>query len=106
MKYVSKFRLVPGCREEYKRRHDEIWPEMLELMGTAGIRNYSIWNRGDELVEYFETDDMETLCAALADSPVKKRWDVYMSDIIRYDTDENGLMTPLTCLFEFTGKEQ
>ena len=30
--------------EEYKRRHDEIWPEMTQMLNEAGIHNYSIWN--------------------------------------------------------------
>lgn len=106
MKYVSKFSLKPGCRAEYKRRHNEIWPDMLELMSKAGIRNYSIWNIEDELIEYFETDDIETLSDVLSKSEVKKRWDEYMADIIVFEAGDDGLMKPLACMFEFDGKEK
>ena len=33
----------PGYEEEYKRRHDDIWPEMVEALRSAGISNYSIF---------------------------------------------------------------
>lgn len=79
---------------------------MLELMSEAGIRNYSIWNIEDELIEYFETDDIEKLCAVLSKSEVKKRWDEYMADIIVFESGDDGLMKPLTCMFEFDGKEK
>ena len=48
--------LKPGMKEEYKRRHDAIWPEMVALLKAAGIRNYTIWNVGDELFGYYECE--------------------------------------------------
>ena len=42
-RFAWKGRIRPGMQEEYKRRHDEIWPEMLALLKEAGIRNYTIW---------------------------------------------------------------
>lgn len=77
---------------------------MLELMSEAGIRNYSIWNIEDELIEYFETDDFKKLCSTLSTSSVKKQWDAYMQDIIAFESGDNGLMKPLECMFEFDGK--
>ena len=40
--------LTMAC-DEYIKRHDEIWPEMTEMLNESGIHNYSIWNVGDEL---------------------------------------------------------
>jgi L-rhamnose mutarotase len=42
-KFAFKMRLNPGQKEEYKRRHDEIWPELLVLLKEAGISDYSIF---------------------------------------------------------------
>ena len=53
-KYAWTGRILPGMREEYKRRHDEIWPEMKELLRSAGIFNYTIWRDGDRLFGYYE----------------------------------------------------
>ncbi|MDP9373165.1 MAG: L-rhamnose mutarotase, partial [Chloroflexota bacterium] len=50
--------LKPGADPvEYKRRHDEIWPEMLDALRDAGIRNYSIFLHGRQLFAYLEVED-------------------------------------------------
>lgn len=41
-RYAWKAAVLPGKIAEYCRRHDEIWPEMLEMFRRAGIWNYSI----------------------------------------------------------------
>lgn len=88
--------------QEYKKRHDRIWPEMLGLMREAGIRNYSLWNAGDEIVEYFETDDGARTEETIAKSGVKKKWDEYMSDIIR-KTEGSRTVPAMEMVFEFLG---
>ena len=49
-KIVWKGEILPGMRDEYFRRHDEIWPEMATALKESGITNYSIWNHGNELI--------------------------------------------------------
>ena len=44
-KYAWRGKIVPGMQEEYKKRHDNIWPEMKEVLAKAGIVNYSISDR-------------------------------------------------------------
>ena len=61
--YAWVLEVRPGYEEEYKKRHDEIWPEMLEALTKAGIRNYSIFRHGLTLFGYFETDDLERTIA-------------------------------------------
>ena len=41
-KYAFKMKLNPGMEDEYRRRHDEIWPELTELLKDAGVEDYSI----------------------------------------------------------------
>lgn len=55
-RYAWKARVLEGQLEEYKRRHDAIWPELAEVLRDAGIRNYTIWNVGDELFGYYECE--------------------------------------------------
>lgn len=95
-KVASRFRLKAGMQAEYKRRHDEIWPEMLELMRQAGIRNYTIWNDGEDLFGYFEVADLAACSQTISASAVKKRWDDYMADLI------DGT-SPMRLMFEFAG---
>jgi len=74
--------LKDGMQDEYKRRHDEIWPEMLQMLQAAGIRNYSIWLSGSMLFGYYECDDIQKADAVKKGSPVHRRWSEYMKDII------------------------
>ena len=81
-------RIVPGMREEYKHRHDQIWPEMKALLKEAGIRNYTIWADGDELFGYYECEKgVDYANAVQAGSPVVDRWNEYMKDVLILEMD-------------------
>ena len=77
----------PGYEDEYKKRHDGIWPEMLEALRAAGIRNYSIFRHGLTLFGYFETDDLAATVAALAKDPVNARWSQSMAPLMKIEID-------------------
>ena len=81
-RYAWKARVIPGKLDEYIRRHDEIWPEMTKMLDEAGIRNYTIWNVGDELFGYYECDSIEHASRVQAQSEVNARWDAYMKDVM------------------------
>jgi L-rhamnose mutarotase len=87
--YAWVLEVRPGYEEEYKRRHDQIWPEMIEALRSAGIRNYSIFRHGLTLIGYFETDDLEAAIAALGKSDVNRRWGEYMAPIMKIEVDES-----------------
>jgi len=72
---------------EYKRRHDEIWPEMVEALRRAGARNYDIFLYGTTLFATLETDDFALTCAALAQDATNARWQEHMRDIITINVD-------------------
>ena len=42
-KIAFKMQLKPGCLEEFRRRHDEIWPDLVKALKGAGISDYSIF---------------------------------------------------------------
>lgn len=101
---ASRFRLRPGSRDEYRRRHDALWPEMAAAMRAAGIRNYTIWNDGDELFGYYEVEDYERSLRVLNASDVVRRWNDGMRDLISYETDpDTGRMREMSCVFLFEG---
>ncbi len=77
----------PGYEDEYKKRHDEIWPEMLETLKDAGISNYNIFRYGLTLFGYFETGDLEAAKAKLADSDANAKWGEWMAPIMKIDID-------------------
>lgn len=87
-RYAWKATVKEGKLAEYKRRHDEIWPEMVDVLKEAGICNYSIWNVGNELFGYYECEKGAEFAAKVqAESPVVDRWNEYMKDVMVMDMD-------------------
>ena len=86
-RYAWKAIVREGMLDEYIKRHDEIWPEMKEMLHAAGIRNYTIWNVGNELFGYYECDSVEEAGRIQAESEVNARWDQYMRDVMIFEKD-------------------
>lgn len=86
--YAWVLEVRPGYEEEYKKRHDEIWPEMLEALRKAGISNYNIFRHGLTLFGYFETDDLEASVKAIGEDPINAKWGEWMGPIMKIDIDE------------------
>lgn len=81
----------PGTEAEYKRRHDEIWPEMVQILREAGISNYSLFRRGTEIFGYAEcVPDAETAFNAAGATEVNRRWATWFEDVIVRLADEQG----------------
>jgi len=78
----------PGYEEEYKKRHDEIWPEMVDALRKAGVRNYSIFRHGLTLFGYFETNNLEGTVDVLAKDPVNARWGQSMAPLMKIEVDQ------------------
>ncbi len=68
--------------EEYKRRHAEVWPEMLDALRRTGWENYSLFARADGLiVGYVETDDFDAALDAMQGEAVNSRWQTEMAPL-------------------------
>lgn len=68
-------KVKPEHIEEYKERHANVWPDMLDALSRSGWRNYSLFLREDGLlVGYFETEDLEAARAAMSKEEVNTRW--------------------------------
>ena len=100
-RYAWKAVVKEGMLEEYVRRHQEIWPELVEVLRQAGIVNYTIWNCGSELFGYYECEKGADYAAAVqAGSPVMDRWNEYMKDVMVMEMDpETGAQPRLTQVF-------
>ena len=100
-RYAWKATVKEGLLEEYVRRHNEIWPELTEVLRQAGIRNYTIWNCGSELFGYYECEKGADYAAAVqAGSPVVDRWNDYMKDVMVMEMDPvTGAQPRLTQVF-------
>ncbi len=94
-RFAWKAIVKEGMNEEYIRRHDELWPEMKELLKSAGIQNYSIWMVGNELFGYYEcAKGIPFALKTQAESPVVQRWNKYMEDVMDMEIDEKTGMQP------------
>ena len=102
-KYAWKATVKPGCLEEYIRRHDNIWPELQEVLHRAGISNYSIWNVGNDLFGYYECEKGVAYAAKVqAESEVVDRWNEYMKDVMVMEMDPETGAQPMMCqVFRF-----
>ncbi|MCF7933323.1 MAG: L-rhamnose mutarotase [Spirochaetia bacterium] len=95
-----KMKLAPGMKEEYRRRHDQLWPELRELLSESGVRDYSIFF--DE-----ETDTLFAVQKNIGDGgsqdlgslPIVQKWWAFMADIMETHEDDSPVSVPLEELF-------
>jgi len=100
-RFVFRMRLIPGKAEVYKRRHDEIWPELVSLLREAGVSDYSIHldeETGLLIGVLIRTED-HTM-DSLPDHPVMQKWWVHMADIMETNPNNEPVAVPLTRLFQ------
>ena len=104
-KYAWKAEILNGKKDEYVKRHNEIWQEMKDVLKKAGIRNYSIWICGNELFGYYECEyGIEYAGKVQAESEVVNKWNEYMKDVMIMPIDERtGAQPLLEQVFEFNG---
>lgn len=82
-RYAWKAVILEGKKEEYIKRHNNIWPELVELLKEAGICNYSIWITGNEVFGYYECEKgAEYAAKKQAESPIVDKWNEYMKDVM------------------------
>jgi L-rhamnose mutarotase len=83
-------RVKPACVEEYIEAHRQVWPEMLQALRNAGIRNYTIFRAGNEMFGYFEADDLERASDYLAEKEVSARWQDAMAKLLEERVPDGG----------------
>jgi len=95
-----KMKLFPGKEVEYKKRHDEIWPELRDLLNQHGIYDYSIFmdEQTLDLIGILKIDDATKL-DELPNAPVMKKWWAYMKDIMESNPDNSPVSIPLKEVF-------
>ena len=93
-------RLHPGQEQEYKRRHDEIWPELAAALRASGILDYRIFLHPDTRVLFATmTRRRNHTVDSLPGQPVMRRWWATMADIMDTNADGSPLVQPLTDVF-------
>lgn len=92
--------LFPGQEAEYRRRHDELWPELRDLLKAAGISDYSIFldEQTHTLFGVLKAENPEAL-DRLPGNPVMQKWWAYMADLMETNPDQSPVQVPLKEVF-------
>lgn len=92
--------LLPGNEAEYKKRHDEIWPELVLALKAAGVSDYSIFfeSESNKLFAVLKRASNHKM-VQLPLSPIVKKWWAFMADIMETHPDNEPLSTPITQVF-------
>ena len=95
-----KMQLFSGFETEYKKRHDELWPELKQLLKSNGISEYSIFldEATNNLFGFLKATDVKLL-DDLPAHPVMQRWWKYMGDIMESNPDNSPVSIPLEEVF-------
>ncbi len=83
-------RVRPDKIDEYVEAHRNVWPEMLAALRDAGIRNYTIFRNGNEVVGYFESDDLAAAAAYMEAQEVNARWQDTMAQLLEERVPDSG----------------
>lgn len=98
-KVAFKMKLKPGMAEEYRRRHDAIWPELVDLLRQSGISDYTIF-LDEETHTLFGVQRLSGISSQdLGQTEVVQRWWAYMSDIMEVNDDLSPISIPLSPVF-------
>lgn len=99
-KHAFKMKLHPGMEAEYRKRHDEIWPELSALLREAGVRDYSIHlDRETNILFGVLSRPVDHSMASLPEHPVMKRWWAHMADIMESNPDNSPVESDLVTVF-------
>ena len=96
-----RMNLNPGQAAEYKKRHDQIWPELSQALRDAGVSDYSIWldRETNMLFATLVRSDDNTL-AELPQTEINRRWWAFMADVMAYNPNGTPVQVDLEQVFQ------
>jgi L-rhamnose mutarotase len=99
-RFAFKMKLFPGYEQEYRKRHNEIWPELSELLKQGGISDYAIFLDEETgfLFGVLKASDPDVF-NKLPKEKVMQRWWEYMADIMETNSDHSPVSIPLKEVF-------
>ncbi len=95
-----KMKILPGMKEEYKRRHSQIWPELKTLLSESGVRDYSIFF-DEETGTLFAVQKSvgEKGSQELGSLAIVQKWWTFMADIMETHEDDSPVSIELEEVF-------
>ncbi len=99
-RYGFKMKLKPGFKEEYKKRHNEIWPELKKIIRDTGVSDYSIFLDVETNILFaVQKQSGEQTSQDIGNNPVVQKWWSYMADIMETKPDKSPVTIPLEEVF-------
>ena len=99
-RFAFKMKLKPGTVAEYKKRHDEIWPELSDVIRAAGIADYSIFLDEETLTLFaVQKQAAANTVAELPNHPVVQRWWAFMAPLMEVHPDNSPQCVALPEVF-------
>jgi L-rhamnose mutarotase len=93
----------PEAHAEYKRRHDELWPDLAAVLRDHGSHNYSIFlDAARNLLFGYVEIESEERWAAVANTPACRRWWTYMRDVMATNPDDSPVSQELAEVFHLS----
>ena len=100
MRKSFKMKLYDGCEKEYEKRHNELWPEMQNMIHEYGGKNYSIfWDKDTNILYGYIELESEELWAKSAQTEICKKWWDFMADIMETNPDNSPVSLDLIEMF-------
>ncbi|MEM8494572.1 MAG: L-rhamnose mutarotase [Planctomycetota bacterium] len=94
-RYCFTLQVKPDRLDAYRAAHEDVWPDMLDVLRRHGWRNYSLYLRDDGLlIGVTECDDLDAAVKGMADEPVNTRWQAAMLEYfesLEHETADRSL---------------
>ncbi|MEC5273654.1 L-rhamnose mutarotase [Caldifermentibacillus hisashii] len=92
--------VYPDQHQEYEKRHNEIWPEMVEELKRHGVHNYSIFldKETSQLFSFIEIEDEEKW-NQMATTKINQKWWAFMEPVMETNPDKSPVSKDLREVF-------
>lgn len=99
-RFGFRMKLFPGFKEEYRKRHSEIWPELAAMLKKEGIGNYSIfYDEETNILFAYQEQSGDNSSQDMGNTEIVKKWWKYMADIMETNPDNSPVTIPLEQVF-------
>lgn len=101
IKKAIRMKLYPEVKTEYRKRHEELWSEMRQMLKAHGAESYSIFFDPEthELFGYLEIKDEEKW-SRVSETEINQKWWAYMKDLMETNSDDSPVSVELEQVFE------
>lgn len=99
-RFAFKMKVFPGFKEEYRKRHGDIWPELVKILKDQGIGNYSIfYDEETNILFAYQEQSGESSSQDLGALEIVRKWWKYMADIMETNPNNSPVSIPLEQVF-------